>query len=366
MSGVDANLRLELLEEGRQILARMASDRPDVHLDEISDWSNRVHDWAALTGERVPSPGVALRLVDAFMEERSQAYVEEVVAILSGSPGSAMTAGGSGRAFISYVREDATAVSRLADELTAYGARVWLDRDDLQPGQNWKDSIRRAIISGSHFIWCNSDASVSKSRSYANEELNLAIDELRMRSTDQAWFVPVKLTDAVLPDREIGGGRRLSDLQWVDLAADWYTGVRRIAQLVAPLPPKQRTLISLLESPNSRERASAAERIYEAPDPRLVIPLCELIRRAGRSDTEAVYWAGLDLERIRDVRAVPVLIEALLRGVGYEYKLVENLESFGTEESSRFLAEYRSTDDHSFERILWLRRETERRGLEQD
>jgi TIR domain-containing protein/PBS lyase HEAT-like repeat-containing protein len=236
----------------------------------------------------------------------------------------------------------------------------------LQPGRNWKDSIRRAIISGSHFIWCNSDASISKSRSYANDELNLAIDELRMRSTDQAWFVPVKLTDAVLPDREIGGGRRLSDLQWVDLAADWYTGVRRVAQLVAPLPPKQRTLISLLESPNSRERASAAERIYEAPDPRLVIPLCELIRRAGRSDTEAVYWAGLALERIRDARAVPVLIEALLRGVGYEYKLVENLESFGTEESSRFLAEYRSTDDHSFERILWLMREAERRGLEQD
>jgi hypothetical protein len=366
MSGVDANLRLELLEEGRRILARMASDRPDLHLDEISDWSNRVLDWAALAGERVPSPGVALRLVDAFMEERSQAYVEEVVEILSGSPGSAMTTDGSGRAFISYVREDATAVNRLADELNAYGARVWLDRHDLQPGQNWKDSIRRAIMSGSHFIWCNSGAMVSKSRSYANEELNLAIEELRLRSTDQAWFVPVNLTDAVLPDREIGGGRRLGDLQWVDLAADWYAGVRRIAQLVAPLPPKERTLVSLLESANIRERERAVERIYEAPDPRLVVPLCELIRRARGSDTNAVYWAGRALARIRDVRAVPVLIEALLRGVGYEYKLVENLESLETEESLQFLAEYRSTDDLSFERFRWLEREREKRGLELD
>lgn len=364
MSGADENVRLELLEEGRQILARITSGRTDVHLDEISDWSNRVLDWAALTGERVPLPGVALRLVDFHMDERAQAYVEEVVAILSGSSGGAMTAAGSGRAFISYVREDATAVSRLADELTAYGARVWLDRNDLQPGQNWKDSIRRAIISGSFFIWCNSDASVSKSRSYANEELNLAIEELRMRSTDQAWFVPVKLTDAALPDREIGGGRRLSDLQWVDLSADWYVGVRRIAQLVAPLPTKERTLIRHLESPDIRERTSAAERLYDAPDPRLVVPLCELIRRAGRSDIMAVYWAGRALERIRDVRAVPVLIEALLRGVGHEYKLVENLETFDTEESNRFLAEYHSTDSRPFERIRWLRREAERRGLE--
>ncbi len=364
VSGVDANLRLELLEEGRQILARIASGRTDVHLGEITDWSNRVLDWAALSGERVPLPGVALRLIDTSMDERAQAYVEEVVAILSGSSGSPTTAGGSGRAFISYVREDATAVSRLADELTAYGARVWLDRNDLQPGQNWKESIRRSIMSGSHFIWCNSGASVSKSRSYANEELNLAIEELRIRSTDQAWFVPVKLTDAVLPDREIGGGRRLSDLQWVDLATDWYAGVRRIAQLVAPLPAKERTLISLLESPDIRARTEAAERLYEAPDPRLVVPLCELVRRAGRSDTMAVYWAGLALGRIRDMRAVPVLIEALLRGVGQEYKLVENLETFQTEESIRFLAEYHSTDDLPFERTRWLRREAERRGLE--
>jgi hypothetical protein len=44
MSGVDGVNRDELLEEGRQLLVRMDSDRPDLHLDEISDWADRVLD----------------------------------------------------------------------------------------------------------------------------------------------------------------------------------------------------------------------------------------------------------------------------------------------------------------------------------
>jgi TIR domain len=362
MSGVDGVNRDELLEEGRQLLVRMDSDRPDLHLDEISDWADRVLDWAARAGERVPFPGAALRLVDPFWEQRARAYVEKVVEILSDSSSIEEAAVASGRVFISYVQEDAPVVDRLADDLKSYGARVWLDRDDLQLGLNWKESIHRAITTGSFFLWCASVSSVGKTRSYVNEELNLAIEELRMRSSDQAWFLPVKLSVVDVPDRDIGGGRRLRDLQWVDLSADWYRGVRRIAQLVAPLPPKERILLRLLESPDARERADVAQRIYNSPDPRLVIPLCELIIRAGPRDNNAVYWAGRALARLADTRAVPVLIEAVLRGIGHQYKLIENLKQFHTDESLRFIEQYESAGN-MFDQIRWVLEEADRRGV---
>jgi hypothetical protein len=365
MSAWDENIRLDLLGEGRQLLARMKSERPDLHIDEISDWSNRVLDWAAFAGERVPLPGATFH-VDFGWEENAQAYVEELVAILSGSSTTSETAVVPGRAFISYVREDVTSVSRLAEELVSYGARVWLDRDDLahQLGLDWRDLIHRAITAGSFFIWCYSAAFARKSSSYAHEELDLAIEELGRRSRDQAWFVPVKLTAVDIPDREIGGGRHLGDIQWVDLAANWYKGVRQIAQLIAPLPPKVRTRADLLESPKIRERVDAAEHIYESPDPRLVVPLCEFIRRAGLADFEAVHLAGQALKEIGDTRAVPVLIEAILHGVGKEYKLVEDLEVLQTEESVRFLEDYRSAAaGGSSNKWRWLHDEAQRRGV---
>ena len=47
--------------------------------------------------------------------------------------------------FISYVRENAALVDKLADELRAHGVTVWLDRDKIMPGQLWQDAIRQAI-----------------------------------------------------------------------------------------------------------------------------------------------------------------------------------------------------------------------------
>ena len=53
--------------------------------------------------------------------------------------------------FISYVRENSDVVDRLADELRACGIKVWIDRDDIAPGQYWKDAISEAIQKGAYF-----------------------------------------------------------------------------------------------------------------------------------------------------------------------------------------------------------------------
>ena len=49
-------------------------------------------------------------------------------------------------AFVSYSREDSEFVLRLARDLKAAGANVWLDQLDIQPGHAWDSMIESALI----------------------------------------------------------------------------------------------------------------------------------------------------------------------------------------------------------------------------
>jgi hypothetical protein len=73
-----------------------------------------------------------------------------------------------------------------------------------------------------------------------NEELTLAIDELRQRPTDRGWFLPVKLAPCEVPDRGIGGAETLRDIQFMTLYDDWKKGVNSIARAVGPIIPREK------------------------------------------------------------------------------------------------------------------------------
>lgn len=129
------------------------------------------------------------------------------------------------RVFLSYVREDATTVGRLKDDLEKNGIDAWQDIDRLIPGRRWKQEIRRAIKSGDSFIACFSQSYAARDRTYMNEELLVAIEEMRLRPSDRSWFIPTLLTPSAIPDIPIGPGESLSDLHWVELYGDWDKGI---------------------------------------------------------------------------------------------------------------------------------------------
>jgi hypothetical protein len=134
-------------------------------------------------------------------------------------------------AFISYIRQNADLIDRLARDLESHSVKVWLDRTEIQPGSRWKDAIRLAIQSGSLFLACFSREYAMRDRSFMNEELAIAIDELRLRPSDRSWFIPIVLGSGSVPNRDIGGGETLHSLQWVDLSNDWDKGVCRIVSV---------------------------------------------------------------------------------------------------------------------------------------
>ena len=58
--------------------------------------------------------------------------------------------------FLSYAREDASAVRRIADALQAFGVEVWFDQSELRGGDAWDARLRReGRGQGSRVEWKN-------------------------------------------------------------------------------------------------------------------------------------------------------------------------------------------------------------------
>lgn len=123
--------------------------------------------------------------------------------------------------FISYVREDSENVDWLQRKLEAAGIRVWRDTAELWPGEDWRAKIRQAIRDDALvFIACFSHRSLARDRSYQNEEILLAIEELRCRRQGDLWLIPVRFSDCDIPDLDLGAGRTLRSIQHADLFDD--------------------------------------------------------------------------------------------------------------------------------------------------
>ena len=131
-------------------------------------------------------------------------------------------------AFLSYVSEDAAIVDRLQADLEAAGITVWRDLDQLLPGDDFRDRIRTAIETQAFaFVPCFSSSYYQRDRTFMNEELSLAISQVRqMRRA--SWFIPVRVSECVLPELDLGLGRRLRDIVRADLFKDWNGEVKRL------------------------------------------------------------------------------------------------------------------------------------------
>jgi hypothetical protein len=135
------------------------------------------------------------------------------------------------RIFVSYVHENRDIVTRLVNALRDRGYEVWFDQDRLPPGVYWADEIRRAISDHDFFIACFSHEWSAKDRTVMNAELGLAISEMSLRG-DSPWFIPVLLSGEI-PDRSIGAGRTLRDIQYVKLRAEnWASSIDAIVGTV--------------------------------------------------------------------------------------------------------------------------------------
>ena len=133
------------------------------------------------------------------------------------------------------MQENRSAVLQLVHELQKAGINVWFDQETLPPGVFWRDEIKSAVRRHDYFIACFSAEYAARSQTYMNEELELAIEEARQRSTSP-WFIPVLLSGEI-PDRQIGAGRSIRDIHYVDLSdSNWSAGIASLISVLRPDP----------------------------------------------------------------------------------------------------------------------------------
>jgi TIR domain len=114
--------------------------------------------------------------------------------------------------FISYAREDEDSARRIYNKLKREGLRVWMDKKDLLPGQNWDLEIRKAMHRSDFIILCLSRKSVSK-RGYIQKEMKIAMDIFMELPRGSVFLIPVLINQCEVPDE-------MSMYQYIDLGRD--------------------------------------------------------------------------------------------------------------------------------------------------
>lgn len=142
------------------------------------------------------------------------------------------------KVFISYVREDEEAATRLYYALRKAGADPWIDREDLLPGQQWSEAIQSAIEGCRYFLALLSNRSISK-EGFAQKELRIALEKQDLMPQSQIFLIPARL-EKCTPTHP-----RLRQFDYADLFEDYERAFSRILKSLEikdqrEKPPKER------------------------------------------------------------------------------------------------------------------------------
>ena len=105
---------------------------------------------------------------------------------------SSRVANDASAAFISYSRQDSEFALRLAEDLKAAGANVWLDQLDIAPGERWDRAVEKALQRCQRMLVILSPASV---------ESDDVMDEVSFALEGAKTIIPILFKDCPIPFR---------------------------------------------------------------------------------------------------------------------------------------------------------------------
>jgi hypothetical protein len=121
-------------------------------------------------------------------------------------------------AFISYSREDSEFALRLAGDLKAAGAAVWLDQLDIAPGERWARAVQDALNVCPRILVILSPASVGSKN--VEDEIAFALEE-------QKSVIPILYRECQVPVR-------LRSLQRVDCTGSYARALEELSRALTP------------------------------------------------------------------------------------------------------------------------------------
>ncbi len=123
-------------------------------------------------------------------------------------------------AFFSYSREDSEFALRLAGDLKAAGANVWLDQLDITPGQRWDSAVEEALKNCPRLIVVLSPAAVKSQN---------VMDEVSFALEERKTVIPVIHRDCDIPFR-------LRRVQHADFRQDYARPLQGLIGTLIPAP----------------------------------------------------------------------------------------------------------------------------------
>ena len=130
------------------------------------------------------------------------------------------------RVFVSYASQDRIATEKVVSHLELEGVDLWVDYKNLQPGDQWRFAIEKAIPDCRYFLALISKNALTK-KGFIQKEVKIAW-AVRDEYPDSAVFViPARLEDCEVRNS------RFADLQWIDLFPRRIDGLKRIVDFLA-------------------------------------------------------------------------------------------------------------------------------------
>jgi hypothetical protein len=101
--------------------------------------------------------------------------------------------------FMIHAHSDRETVHDLYQRLVNDGLNAWLDAERLQPGQDWQNEIRNALLKCDVVLVCLSSG-FDKQQGYRHEELKLALEKANFLPDDEVFIIPVRLEKCDMPE----------------------------------------------------------------------------------------------------------------------------------------------------------------------
>ncbi len=123
----------------------------------------------------------------------------------------------TGRAgiFLSYAREDADAVQRMAEALRQADVEVWFDQDELRGGDAWDQQIRNQIRTCALFLPIISAATQERMEGYFRREWKLGVERTHDLADGVPFILPIAIDDT--PESAAAVPAEFLRVQWTRL-----------------------------------------------------------------------------------------------------------------------------------------------------
>ena len=117
--------------------------------------------------------------------------------------------------FLSYAREDAEPVRRIADALRAFGVEVWFDQNELRGGDAWDTKIRTQIRTCTLCLPIISATTQARGEGYFRREWKFAVERTHDMAAGVPFLLPVVIDDT--PESEALVPEEFMRVQWTRL-----------------------------------------------------------------------------------------------------------------------------------------------------